>query len=71
MTKTMLIKILKWVPGSWYSARPPDFEELLGFGNSDFENLDCFETGDPPEGWGVRRTNFDIRISDLITVLNQ
>jgi len=25
----------------------------------------CFETGDPPEGWGVRRTNFDIRISDL------
>ncbi len=31
----------------------------------------CFETGDPPEGWGVRRTNFDIRISDLITVLNQ
>ena len=22
------------------------------------------ETGDPPAGWGVRRTNFDIRISD-------
>ena len=42
MTKTMLIKILKWVPGSWNSARPPDFEELLGFGNSDFENLYLF-----------------------------
>jgi hypothetical protein len=34
-----------------------------------------FETGDPPAGWGVRRTNlenlrivsdFDIRISDLV-----
>ena len=36
MTKTMLIKILKWVPDSWNSARPPDFVELLGFGNSDF-----------------------------------
>ena len=23
------------------------------------------ETGVPPAGWGVRRTNFDIRISDL------
>jgi len=29
----------------------------------------CFETGDPPVGWGVRRTNFDIRISDLCYTL--
>jgi len=35
----------------------------------------CFETGAPPAGWGVRRTNFDIRISDLhymcASVVNQ
>jgi hypothetical protein len=23
----------------------------------------CFETGDPPEGWGVRRTNFGFGVS--------
>jgi len=34
-------------------------------------NIGEFEAGDPPAGWGVRRTNFefvsdfDIRISDL------
>ena len=34
-------------------------------------NIETFETGDPPEGWGVRRTNFEFvsdfgfRISDF------
>ena len=42
MTKTMVIKIFKWVPGRWNSSTSLDFEELLGFGNSDFENLDLF-----------------------------
>jgi hypothetical protein len=45
----MLIKILKWVPGSWNSARPPYFEELLGFGNSDFG----FDYGVKPERYST------------------
>jgi len=39
------------------------FEHLI------FEFWICFETGDPPSGWGVRRTNFDIRYSDLMHYL--
>jgi len=27
----------------------------------------CFETGAPPEGWGVRRTSFVLRVSDFYT----
>jgi len=46
MTKTMVSKMFKWLPGSWNSSRPLDFEELLGFGNSDFENLDLFRMSD-------------------------
>jgi hypothetical protein len=42
MTKTMSITIFKWVPGNCNSPRSLDFEELLGFGNSDFEHLDLF-----------------------------
>ncbi len=63
MTKTMLIKILKWVPGSWNSARPPDFEEFLGFGNSDFENLDLFRNWGPARRVGSPEDQF--RYSDF------
>jgi hypothetical protein len=36
-------------PDSWNSARPPDFVELLGFGNSDFG----FDYGVKPERYST------------------
>ena len=58
MTKTMGIKIFKWVPGSWNSSTSLDFEELLGFGNSGFENLDLFRNWGPARRVGSPEDQF-------------
>jgi hypothetical protein len=58
MTKIMSIKIFKWVPGNCNSPRSLDFEELLGFGNSDFEHLDLFQNWGPARRVGSPEDQF-------------